>query len=343
MNPLLKELPADLQKKLVKRSMPAFEKPMLATLTKYYFSDPEWIYERKFDGVRVLLFKDGKKAWLKSRNDNSLDQTYPEVLQALQDLPVNQIIIDSELISFKGKVSSFEKLQARIGVKNPSAELIKKIKVYVYIFDILYLDGYELLHLPLIKRKTILKHAMPFHDPLRYVIHRNTEGVPLFKQACKKGWEGLIAKNRESTYVHVRSQNWLKFKCIQEQEMVVGGYTSPAGSRVGFGALLVGYYKDGKLHYAGKVGTGYNEDFLQKFAQRLQKIETKKSPFSNTSAIKDTDVHFVHPDLVVEIGFEEWTRNNKLRQPRFLGVRDDKNPKDVVKETPQNIVPPHED
>jgi len=343
MNPLLKALSDDLQKKLVKRRMPSFEKPMLATLTKYYFSDPAWIYERKFDGVRVLLYKDGKKAWLTSRNNNSLDQTYPEVLQALQALPVDQIIIDSELIAFKGNISSFEKLQPRIGVKNPSAELIKKIKVYVYIFDILYLDGYELLHLPLIKRKHILKHAIPFRDPLRYVIHRNTKGLPLFKEACKKGWEGLIAKNRESSYVHVRSPNWLKFKCIQEQEMVVGGYTRPAGSRVGFGALLVGYYKDGALHYAGKVGTGYNAAFLQKFIRALQKIETKKSPFSNTSAIKGANVHFVRPNLVVEIGFEEWTRNNKLRQPRFLGIRDDKNPKDVVKETPQNIVPPHED
>lgn len=337
MNPLLQKLPENLRKKVRKKKMPTFQEPMLATLTKNYFSHESWIYERKLDGVRCLLFKNKNRSFLKSRNDKKLDATYPELMQAAQHLKVDQVILDGEIVTFKDAISSFEKLQPRIGVKNPSPALMKKVKIYFYVFDILYLDGYDLTKLPLEHRKSILKKVISFKGPLRYVIHKNTQGERFFKEACAKGWEGIIAKERTSAYVHMRSPNWLKFKCVKEQELVIGGYTQPRGSRVGFGSLLLGYYEKGKLRYAGKVGTGFNNEFLKKFSKKLQRIAIKKNPFTPHEDIKDA--HFVKPLLVAEIGFEEWTKDSKLRQPRFLGVRDDKNPKNVIKETPKKIVP----
>jgi DNA ligase D-like protein (predicted ligase) len=340
MNELLEKLPKELQEKLNKRKMPSFEIPMLCTLTNNYFSDKDWIYERKLDGVRCLIFKDKDKVILKSRNNKDVTDTFPEIAEAARKFDVNQVILDGEIITFKNEVSSFEKLQPRIGVKNPSKELIKKVKIYIYVFDMLYLDGYEILKLPLIKRKSLLKKAIKFRGPIRYEVHRNKEGLSLFKAACKKNWEGLIAKKRNSIYVHFRSKNWLKFKCIEEQEFVVGGYTDPQGSRVGFGALLLGYFKDDKFMYCGKLGTGFNDAFLESFSKKMQKIEIKKNPFANKKLLDVTKhVHFVEPQLVVEVGFEEWTKDNKLRQPRLLGIRLDKDAKDVVKETPKSIVP----
>lgn len=337
---LLAQLPAPYKALLKKRKMPTFEQPMLATLTNTYFSNKDWIYECKFDGARCLVLKNGHKIVLKSRNDNSLSSTYPEIIEAAQKLTVNQTILDGEIVSFVDGISKFEKLQVRIGVKNPSRALMKQVKIYICIFDILYLDGYDLTRLPLLQRKKILKQVIQFKSPLRYVTHRNEKGLLFFKQACKKGWEGLIAKDKNSPYVHVRSQSWLKFKCVQEQELIICGYTEPQRSRTGFGALLVGYYsKDKKLYYAGKVGTGYDTPFLQEFSKKLQKIELKKNPFANKNAVKEANAHFVKPYFVGEFGFEEWTKDNKLRQGRFLGLRDDKDAKDVVRETPKSIVP----
>ena len=339
MNALLENLPPQLKKHLQKKTIPTFEKPMLATLTKNHFSDPEWLYEKKLDGVRCLIIKNNNKVFLKSRNDKNLNHSYPEIVAATKKLKINQIIVDGEITALDNGISSFEKLQPRIGVKNPSAPLIKTVKIYIYIFDILYLDGYDITKLPLIKRKSILKQAIHFADPLRYVMHKNKEGVSFFKEACKKGWEGIMAKKRMSAYVHIRSQTWLKFKCIKQQELVIAGYTEPQGSRIGFGALLVGYYKNNALHYAGKVGTGYTDEFLAILSKKLKKLEIVKNPFSNKQAIKDINVHFVNPKLVAEIGFEEWTKDSKLRQPRFLGLREDKNPKEVRKEILKKIVP----
>ncbi len=337
MNKLLTQLPNELKKLLVKKAMPTFPKPMLATLTKNHFSSKDWIYETKFDGVRCLLFKDKSKKYLKSRNDKSLSDTYPEITKAIADFKVNQIILDGELVAFAGRKTSFEKIQARMGVGNPSQTLIKKNKVYLYVFDILYLDGYDLTHLPLIARKHILKKAIDFKDPLRFTTHRSTDGQKFYQQACKKGLEGIMAKKRDSTYVHVRSQNWLKFKCVANQELIVCGYTEPQGGRVGFGSLLLGFYKRGKLYYAGKVGTGFSDEFLASFYKKLKRLEIKKNPFANKEEVKTRFVHFVSPKLVAEIGFEEWTKDEKLRQPRFQGIRTDKKAKDVVQERPKMV------
>jgi bifunctional non-homologous end joining protein LigD len=337
MNPVLAKLPKGLRAKLKKQKMPSFEQPMLATLTKSYFSSKDWIFERKFDGARCLSFKNGTTLALKSRNDKKIDKTYPELAQAIGELAIDQIILDGEIITFEHEVSSFEKLQARLGVKNPSAALIKRVKIYYYVFDILYLDGYDLTDLPLITRKSILKKVIAFKDPIRFVIHQNSDGEKFFKQACKKGWEGLIAKRKTGTYVHVRSKDWLKFKCTHGQELVVGGFTEPRASRTGFGALLLGYYQGKDFIFAGKVGTGFSDEFLEKFGRKLKSIEIKKSPFKSLKGQRIEGVHFVKPLLVAEIGFEEWTKQGLLRQARFQGIRDDKNAHDVVKEVPHVI------
>lgn len=336
MNKLLEKLPQDIQKKLVKKKMLTFEKPMLATLTKDRFSDKNWIFERKFDGERCLIFKDHEKVFLKSRNDKSLNATYPELIDAAKKFNVDQIILDGEVVAFEGKATSFEKLQPRFGLRDSKKALATGVKIYIYVFDILYLDGYSLMHLPLEYRKNILKNVIHFKDPIRYTVHKNTLGLKYFKEACKKGWEGLIAKRKDAEYVHFRSPDWLKFKCIQDQELVIGGYTLPEHSRIGFGSLLLGYYKHGKFMYAGKVGTGFSDEFLKKFMVKLQKIETTKNYFSS-KVMEHKDVRFVKPIYVAEIGFENWTKNNLLRQPRFQGLRLDKDAKDVVQEKPKLV------
>lgn len=310
--------------------MPYFERPMLATLTESYFSDKEWIFERKFDGVRGLLFKDGKEVFLKSRNNNYMDMSYPEIITAGKKLKVDQIILDGEIVAFEGSHTSFQKLQLRIGITKSEKIALINLPIYMYIFDILYLDGHDLTQLPLEDRKCILKACIKYIDPLRYTEHKDTNGIEFYKQACAKGWEGLIAKKRDSIYVHKRSKAWLKFKCVSEQEFVIAGYTDPQRSRIGFGALLLGYYKNNKFHYAGKVGTGFDDAFLTEFSQKLKRFKIKKNPFTSHDVPKD--VYFVKPVFVAQIGFEEWTKDGKLRHPRFLGLRTDKKPKEVEKE-----------
>ncbi len=334
MNKQLEHLQRNLKKLLLKKPMPTFEKPMLATLTNDYFSSADWIYERKLDGERCLVFKNKNRVHLKSRNDKNLDASYPEIIEATENLDVNQIILDGEIVAFEGNVTSFSKLQPRLGIIDSQKAKATGIKVYIYIFDILYLDGYDLTLLPLEKRKSILKRTISFDDPLRYTIHKNETGEQYYTQACHKGWEGIIAKKRTSPYIHSRSRYWLKFKCVKDQELVIAGFTEPEGGRIGFGALLLGYYENGKLKYAGKVGTGFSDDFLKHFGEQLKQIETKKNYFSS-SLMKDKNVHFVKPKFVAQIGFENWTKDNKLRHPRFQGLRDDKNPKAVAKETPK--------
>lgn len=207
MNYILENLSKDLKKKLVKKRMPSFEKPMLATLTKDYFDDPDWIFERKLDGQRCLVFKDKEAVTLKSRNNKVLNASYPEIVKAVQDLNIDQVILDGEVVTFEGTISSFSKLQPRLGLKSPQEALKTNIDVYIYIFDILYLGGYELLQIPLIERKDILKNAIEFNDPIRYSDHKMKTGKEYFKRACSEGWEGIIAKKKNSIYVHSRSDN----------------------------------------------------------------------------------------------------------------------------------------
>jgi DNA ligase D-like protein (predicted ligase) len=266
-----------------------------------------------------------------SRNRIWLNAKYPEVVQAIHQQEATSFIADGEIVAFDGVITSFAKLQARMQVEHPSADLIRKVPVWFYLFDLLYLDRYDIRQVPLRCRKQALRNAFDFHGSLRFTEHRKTEGEDYYRQACQKGWEGIIAKNGDSVYVSRRTRDWLKFKCKQEQEFVIGGYTDPRGSRSGFGALLLGYYREGKLVYAGKVGTGFDHDLLRRLGEKLARLETPVSPFAE-DGLPRRGVHWVKPKLVAQIGFTEWTAGGKLRHPRFLGLRDDKRPDDVVRE-----------
>jgi bifunctional non-homologous end joining protein LigD len=315
-------------------STPSAPAPMLATLTDKYFSDPAWIYERKLDGERVIAFRSGDDVTLRSRTGRALDRTYPELVAALRAQATTDFIIDGEVVAFEGNRTSFERLQQRIGITNPDQAVASGVAIYYYVFDLLRLDGVDVTDQPLRDRKRLLRDAIGFGDPLRFTTHRNTNGEAFLAEACRKGWEGLIAKRADASYTHLRSKDWLKFKCVAEQEFVIGGFTEPAGSRRGFGALLVGYY-DGRetLRYAGKVGTGYNDRTLAELRARMDGLVRDTQPFAG-SPVREKGAHWIRPELVAQIGFTEWTRDGKLRHPRFLGLRRDKDPFDVVREVP---------
>jgi len=305
--------------------------PMLATLADEPFSRRGWLFEPKFDGVRCFAQRWGNEVKLISRNDKQMNEKYPELVKAFRAQPINSFAIDGEIVTFDGDVTSFAKLQQRMQLEYPPAELQRKVPVWFYAFDLVYLTGRDTRQLPLRERKKLLRGSFEFKDPLRFTEHREIQGEAFFRQACRKGWEGIIAKNAESPYVSARSRDWLKFKCLNEQEFVIGGYTDPQGERVGFGALLVGYYDGKKLRYAGKVGTGYDTTTLRRLSSQLQKLEIRQSPF-DSNEVSRRGVHWVRPDLVAEIAFGEWTKAGKLRQPRFLGLRSDKAPREVVRE-----------
>jgi bifunctional non-homologous end joining protein LigD len=327
-NEQLKKLPERQKQKLKQKKQPEWVNPMLAKLTHDYFSDDNWIFERKLDGERCLGFAKGGKIQLKSRNRKILNDAYPEIVAALQKQKERDFIVDGEVVAFEGSRTSFARLQNRMHASGAN----KNVAVYYYLFDLIFYDGYDLSRLDLRDRKNILKSAFKFNNRLRFTAHRNKEGKRFHKEACRKKWEGLIAKKSDSGYKHGRSAKWLKFKCINRQEFVIGGYTDPEGERIGFGALLIGYYKGNKLIYAGKVGTGYDDNMLEKMSKRLSGLERKTSPFENFGN-GSKGMHGVSPRLVGEIGFAEWTTDGKLRHPRFLGLRRDKSPKKVVRES----------
>jgi bifunctional non-homologous end joining protein LigD len=311
--------------------MPHWIPPMLATLTEERFSREGWIFEPKFDGERALVFRTGGEVRILSRNQNLLNEKYPELVTAWEAQKSDSFIADGEIVAFDGEVTSFSKLQQRMQVRHPSPELRKNVPISFYAFDLLYLDDHDLRRVPLLERKQLLRKAFHFKEPLRFTEHRETEGEAYYREACDRHWEGIIAKNAESMYVSGRSREWLKFKCVNEQEFVVVGYTDPEGQRVGFGALLVGYYDHGKLRYAGKVGTGYDNETLRRLRSQLAKLETRANTMVDAN-VRGSGVHWVEPKLVAQIGFAEWTNDGKLRHPRFLGLRDDKDPKDVKRE-----------
>jgi bifunctional non-homologous end joining protein LigD len=304
---------------------------MLATLTDEPFSREGWIFERKLDGERVLAFRRGSRVRLLSRNQKIINTAYPEIAEAIAAQPARDFVVDGEVVAFDGAVSSFAKLQPRMHVRDPKQARASGVKVYYYVFDLLYADGYDATRLPLLERKKLLRAALRYRDPLRFSAHRATRGEAFLAQACSEGLEGLIAKRADGEYVHRRSTDWLKFKCTNEQEFVIGGYSDPKGSRVGFGALLLGYYQRGKLKYAGEVGTGFNRQMLEDLHARLSRLEQGAAPFER-DALPGTGVHWVRPRLVAQVAFTEWTREGKLRHPRFKGLRRDKPAREVVRE-----------
>ena len=330
MRSLRELLDDDAESRLSAEAFPDAPTPMLATLQHDHFDHPDWIYERKLDGQRILLLVRSGRASLRSRRGERLDATYPELIDAAEAADLPDLVADGEVVAFSGNVTSFARLQQRMGIQDAARARRSPVAVHAYLFDLLHLGGISTRDLRLRERKRLLREAMGFEDPFRLSAHRNAEGVAYLDEACAKGWEGLIAKDATSRYVQGRSRRWLKFKCSNRQEFVVGGYTEPRGSRSGFGALLVGYYDQGRLRYAGKVGTGYDHATLDEVGARLAALERDTSPFADR--IPGRDVHFVAPELVAEVSFFEWTRDGRLRHPAFEGLRTDKDPTQVVRE-----------
>ena len=270
---------------------------MAATLTQERFTGPEWIFERKFDGIRLLAFKNGPDVQLFSRN--RLPQNLPSVVHAIQSLPANNLILDGEVTWGGGKVT-------------------------YHVFDVMWLNNRDLMSLPLDARRELLSElALP--APLERVVSLGAieENLP-WERAKDEGWEGVIAKRRDSLYEQRRSPHWLKMKCELSQNFVVGGFTDPQGKRVGLGALLVGYYDGADFVFAGKIGTGFDTKLLLDLRARLDKLEVGKTPFTKAVGLPRTRAHWVKPKIVVEVGFIEWTVHGKLRHPRLLRVRTDK-------------------
>ena len=237
-------------------------------------------------------------------------------------------------MAFRDDQTSFSQLQQRLGVVHPEPGLVADFPVFYYIFDVLFTGDRDVRERPQRERKETLRELLDFTGPLRYTEHRAGRGAEFYQQACKDGWEGLIAKRAAAPYSGGRTRDWLKFKCVSAQELVIGGFTDPQRTRVGLGALLVGYYDaDGRLTYAGKVGTGFTQATLRSLHDALARLERDTSPFAVGKPPR-SGVHWVEPRLVAQVAFAEWTTDALLRQPRFEGLRDDKDPAEVVRETP---------
>ena len=304
---------------------------MLATLTDRRDFGDDWLLERKFDGERCVARKDGREVRLESRTAKDLTGTYPEVGAAVASQSARQILLDGEVVAFDRDQTSFSRLQQRLGIRSPTAERVAAYPVVFCVFDLLEVDGDDVRDRPLLERRARLTAAIRPDAALQLSEAWRDDSQRRFAQACRAGWEGLIAKRAQAPYVPGRSRDWLKLKCVWEQEFVIGGYTDPAGSRTDFGALLVGYYEDDQLRYAGKVGTGYTAATLRDLGARLRELEMPESPFVDARPVP-RGTHWTRPELVAQLGFAEWTNDGRLRQARFLGLRDDKLPGDVVRE-----------
>jgi bifunctional non-homologous end joining protein LigD len=271
-------------------SFPDWLEPMAATLTQDRFAGPEWLFERKFDGIRLLAFKQDRAVRLLSRN--RLPQHLPAIAAAVAALPAREVILDGEL-TWGGDGG-------------------------YHVFDVLWLDGERVTSLPLEARRALLDR-LSLQSPLMRVATRDDEKP--WERACREGWEGVIAKRRDSLYEHRRSKQWLKMKCETTANLLVGGFTDPQGTRVGLGALLVGYREGDELIFAGKVGTGFDTKLLIDLRTRLDALEISRSPFTKAKGLPRLRAHFVQPAIVVQVAFIEWTVHKKLRHPRLLGVQ----------------------
>ncbi len=297
---------------------------MAATLTDERFDDPDWIFERKLDGIRCLAYRDGGGVELLSRNDLSLNGRFPEVAEALGRQAAARFVVDGEVVAFAGSRTSFARLADRRH---------GHVRVYYYVFDVLWVDGRDVRERPLMARKGLLRRAIGSGGSIRMTPYRVGTGQELFEEACRRGWEGLIAKRLGTPYVSTRSRDWLKLKCTRAQELVIGGFTAPRGSRTDLGALLVGHFEGDRLRYAGKVGTGFTRATLRELSERLAPLVRETSPFEPEKGIPRAAT-WVEPEVVAQIAFMEWTPDGRLRHPSFLGVRFDKPAREVVREEP---------
>jgi bifunctional non-homologous end joining protein LigD len=292
---------------------------MKAVLTDERPAGEGWVFERKLDGIRCLAVKRGGKVRLLSRNE--LPLRYPEIAAALEADPADDFILDGEAVAFVGDRDTFAGM-ARRG-QEPA-------NLFFYGFDVLFAGDEDLRELPWTERRARLETVLRWKDPLRITAPVTGDGAALLARACADGWEGLIAKRTGSPYRSARSKDWLKLKCTRAQELVIGGFTEPRGARTDLGALLVGHYDGDDLIYAGKVGTGFDRATLRDLAERLEPLHRDSSPFADMSLPRSAT--WVEPELVAQIGFAEWTRDGRLRHPTFLGLREDKAAREVVRE-----------
>ena len=306
---------------------------MLATLTDQRDFGEGWLLERKLDGERCVARKTGDEVRLESRTGNALTGTYPEVREAVATQGAASLLLDGEVVAFDGDQTSFSRLQQRLGTGSPKPELVAAYPVVYCVFDVLEVNGEDTTGLALTERRARLAAAVKPGPAIQLTEAWQGDSERRFGEACRSGWEGLIAKRAAARYSPGRSRDWLKLKCAWEQEFVVGGFTEPAGSRSDFGALLVGYYEEDRLRYAGKVGTGYNAHTLRTLGARLRELESPQSPFVDARPVP-RGTHWTRPEVVAQIGFAEWTNDGRLRQARFHGLRDDKLAREVVRERP---------
>jgi bifunctional non-homologous end joining protein LigD len=315
------------------RTQPSWIPPMLATLTDSLPSQGKWVYEPKLDGVRGLIYVTGGVVRIYSRNRKPLNDAYPELVEALEPAVRGDAVLDGEIVAFDSErgVTSFARLQQRMQLRDPLRARRSQVPIHLYLFDCLFYEGVDLTGLPLLDRKAVLRDVVWYDDPIRFTPHKTTGSAAMLQEACAQGAEGILAKRADSRYVSARSTDWLKLKCVRQQEFVIGGYTAPQGSRERLGALLVGYYDGKTLRYAGKVGTGYDRRTLEHLYQRLVPLHRSGSPFAEGPAPAG-DIQWVTPKLVGQVGFSEWTSAGLLRHPRFLGLRDDKPAREVHRE-----------
>ena len=317
---------------------------MLAESIEKPFDDSDWLFEIKWDGYRAIAFIENGKVRLVSRNQNELTARYPELKDMPEYIKAKTAVLDGEVVALDAEGrASFSLMQQRTGFRPGGHRAAAKadVPVLYYAFDLLYLDGYDWRHVPLEERKRKLASLLTTGDSLRYSDHYAAQGKSLFEIARSKKLEGILAKKRNSCYEERRSREWLKIKIRHQMECVIGGFTEPEGTRAHFGSLVLGLYdKQGRLIHVGQVGSGFDQKLLAEISKLLGKIETKKNPFyGEVEALRK--VSWVKPELVAEIEYAEWTEGAnsgsgpKLRAPVFLGLRDDKDPKEcTLEETP---------
>jgi bifunctional non-homologous end joining protein LigD len=304
--------------------------PMKALLYDRPFDDPGWIFERKLDGIRCGVVRRAGRVRLISRGGQTLNDAYPELEEALEiDGP--DVIADGELVAFDHGQTSFARLQGRMQIRDRERARASGIAVFLYLFDLLERDGEDVRPQRLLDRKRELRRTIDFRGHVRYTTHRVGKGEEAYREACRRGWEGVIAKRADSAYVSTRSRDWLKLKCSRGQELVIGGWTEPKGSRQRLGALLVGYYEGDTLRYAGKVGTGFDDATLHRLGDELERRERDTPAFADDRLPR---ARWAEPELVAQIAFTEWTRDGRLRHPRYEGLREDKPARAVVREEP---------
>jgi bifunctional non-homologous end joining protein LigD len=323
--------------------MPRTIHPMLATLVDEPFDDEQWLFEVKWDGYRAITFLDGRSTRLVSRNQNDLTSAYPELHSLGDFLKARTAILDGEVVALdEAGHSSFSLMQQRTGVGEGGRRIRRTrddIPVVYYVFDLLYLDGYNLMRAPLEQRKALLASILVPGDAVRYSDHYIGQGTNLYRAAAQQQLEGIVAKRRQSLYLQKRSREWLKMKIVKRQEAVIGGYTEPRGAREHFGSLVLGLYDDrGRLIPVGQAGSGFTQQTHEEMWKRLEKLKTDRNPFFG-KVESDRRVHYVKPELVAEIKFNEWTHEGesgaiKMRAPVFQGLRLDKKPKECKFERP---------